>query len=138
MVLSVHDRVVSAAVAVGLLFFLGLAARLEPARDGMGTHQQLGLQPCTFRVLFGRPCPSCGMTTSWAYLVRGRVPSALRANVGGTLLAAAAAVAAPWLLMSAIRGRWFGWTPTCVVAARATVALVLIVLVDWSIRLAVG
>ena len=138
MALSVHDRVVSAAVAVGLLFSLGLAVRLQPARGGMGTHQQLGLPPCTFRVLFGRPCPSCGMTTSWAYLVRGQVPSALRANVGGTLLGIVAIAAVPWLVISAIRGRWLGWTPNCIVAAWAAVAIVLIVLVDWSIRLVAG
>ncbi len=138
MALSVHDRVVSAAVAVGLLFFLGMAVRLQPARGGMGTHQQLGLPPCTVRVLFGRPCPSCGMTTSWAHLVRGQVPSALRANVGGTLLGIVAMAAVPWLVISAIRGRWLGWTPNCIVAVWAALATVLVVLVDWTVRLTSG
>ena len=60
----------TAMVAIGLLLPLGAAVRLQPAREGLGTHQQLGLPPCTFRVLFDRPCPSCGMSTSWAHLVR--------------------------------------------------------------------
>ena len=37
----------------------------------MGTHTQLGMLPCNFVILTGRPCPSCGMTTSFALLVRG-------------------------------------------------------------------
>ena len=121
-----------------MLVPLGLAVRLRPARGGMGTHQQLGLAPCTFRVLFGRPCPSCGMTTSWAHLVRGQVPSALRSNAGGTLLGIVAVAAVPWLVISAIRGRWLGWTPNCIVLAWAAVATMLIILADWSIRLATG
>ncbi|NQU25337.1 MAG: DUF2752 domain-containing protein [Candidatus Nealsonbacteria bacterium] len=138
MSLSVRDRATSAAVAAGLLFSLGLAVWLQPAPERMGTHQQLGLPRCTFRVLFGMPCPTCGMTTSWAHMVRGQVPSALRANVGGTLLAVVAVAAVPWLLISAIRGRWVGWAPNSIVAAWVAAVIVLIVLVDWSIRLATG
>jgi len=136
--LSVRDRVISIGVAVGLLVPLGLAVRLQPARKGIGTHQQLGLPQCTFRVVFHRPCPSCGMTTSWAYLVRGQLPSAVRANVGGTLLGIVAIAAVPWLLTSAIRGRWFGWVPNCTVPAWTAVAVALVILIDWSIRLAAG
>src|SRR5436309_15713317 len=28
------------------------------------THCQLGLPPCSFKLMTGKPCPSCGMTTS--------------------------------------------------------------------------
>ena len=124
--------------AVGLLALLGVAAALEPDPRGYGTHQRFGLPPCTFRVLFGRRCPTCGMTTAWACLVRGQLSGALRANVGGTLLAALAAVGAPWLLGSALRGRWLGWTPTDTVLAWLAVAVALITLVDWGLRLWVG
>ena len=75
----------------------GGARCLVPDPRGLGTHQQLGLPPCTFRVLFGRPCPACGMTTAWANVLRGRLPPALRANVTGTLLCGLDLAAVGWL-----------------------------------------
>ena len=68
------------------LFLLGgfaLAYALEPDPRGFGTHQSLGLPPCTFRALFGIPCPSCGMTTSFSHFMHGNLWQAFRANAGG-------------------------------------------------------
>ena len=114
---------------------LGVAVWLKPDTSGRGTHRQLGLPPCTFVMLFNQPCPSCGMTTSWAHVVRGQIVSALRANVGGTLLAVLALVAVPWSLISAGRGRWI-WRPpheSLIVAVAAV--LVLVTLTDWIVRI---
>ena len=124
-----------AAAAVGLLMLLAAAAWLKPSPLRHGTHQQLGLPPCTFWVLFGRPCPTCGMTTAWAHLVRGQVIGALRANVGGTLLAVVAMIAMPWLLGSAARGRWLGMAPNGAVAACISTTILLVILIDWLVRL---
>jgi hypothetical protein len=71
----------------------------------METHLQLGLPPCNFRMLTGMPCPSCGMTTSFAFLARGDVENSLRANAVGTLLAVLCLACIPWGLWSALRGR---------------------------------
>lgn len=93
------------------LFLLGgfvLAFSLTPDPRGFGTHERLGLPPCTFRALFGIRCPTCGMTTSFAYLTRGRFSQALEANAAGVVLAAACAVQIPWCWGSAIRGRLIG------------------------------
>lgn len=78
------------------------------------------------------------MTTSWSNLVRGRVPSALRANVAGTLLAALAIMAGPWLMLSAIRGRTLGRLPSDRVLAVAAFALLTVTLLDWCWRLLNG
>src|SRR5262245_11862434 len=95
-------------VAAGgvLVALLVTASRLTPSPQGLGTHRQLGLPPCTVLDWFGIRCPSCGMTTSWAHVARGRVLAATQANAGGALLALAAAACGPWLVGSGLCGRW--------------------------------
>ncbi|OHB70079.1 MAG: hypothetical protein A2V70_16990 [Planctomycetes bacterium RBG_13_63_9] len=125
-------------MAFGLSGLLAVAAIVEPDARGLGTHQRFGFPPCTFRVLFGRPCPSCGMTTSWAHLVRGQPVRAAECNAGGSLLGLLAVVSTPWLLISAARGRWLGWTPNSTVVAWVAVGVVLVTLIGWAIRLVIG
>lgn len=122
-------------LAIGLLVLLALAAAVRPDPRGHGTHQQFGLPPCSFQMLFGRRCPTCGMTTAWACLVRGEPLPALRANVGGTVLAVLAVGGAPWLLASAACGRWRLWVPSDTAVAWAAAAVALLMLVEWMLRL---
>lgn len=119
-----------------LLGLLATAAALEPSSRGFGTHQQLGLAQCSMLSFTGGRlrCPSCGMTTSWAHMMRGQVLGALRANVGGALLAAAAMISGPWLLISGLRGRWLLGCPNEFVVAAIGVSIVLITVVDWVLR----
>lgn len=124
--------------AVGLSALLGAARVLEPNPLGRGTHEQLGLPPCTFVILFNRPCPSCGMTTLWAWLMRGHVAAALRANAAGTLLCAMAMVGVPWLLFSAAGGRWLPGTPNAVAAAAIAATATLTAILQWGWRLLGG
>src|SRR5688572_23291029 len=91
---------------IALCGTLAVAGRLVPDRKGLGTHQQLGLPPCTIRQAFGMRCPACGMTTSWAHVVRGEWWSAMQCSVAGTLLALASIATAPWVIAAAIRGQW--------------------------------
>ena len=132
-VLSVRSGL--AVLGLGLATLLAIAAWLEPNPRGRGTHQQLGLPPCSFVMLLDMPCPACGMTTSWAHFVRGQWPSALRANVGGTMLAALAAVTMVWSLVSAATGRlWFRLPGDRVLVAVAG-TVIAITLVDWIVKL---
>lgn len=41
---------------------------------------------CGFQMAFGLPCPSCGMTRSWVWLVRGEVVKAFSYNAAGAML----------------------------------------------------
>ncbi len=100
--------VLIAAVLVGVF---AIATQVRPyAEDGtplrVASHQTLGLPACNFRIWTGMPCPSCGMTTSFAHLVRGDVWNSARANWVGMGLAMYCAVLVPWCLASALRGRY--------------------------------
>jgi hypothetical protein len=95
--LSVHDRRLLCVLAAGLAGVLSVAAWLTPDPSGHGTHRQLGLPPCSSITLLGLRCPACGMTTSWALMIEGRVAEAIEANVGGSLLFVVAFVSLPWL-----------------------------------------
>ena len=118
-----------------LLGLLITAACLTPSPKGFGTHQQLGLPPCTITRLFKIRCPSCGMTTSWAHAVRGQLPSAVKANTGGALLALVAMAAGPWSLATATRGIWFGGRPRNDVVIIVSLLVIGVTLLDWVCRL---
>lgn len=85
--LSLMGRGVALAVAAGALGVLLAAAWLKPSGRGVGSHTQLGLEPCQFEYRTGVPCPTCGMTTSYAHLVRGQVVASLYVQPMGTVLA---------------------------------------------------
>jgi hypothetical protein len=99
-------------MALGVTAVFGIALWLNPYdADGqplrLETHTQLGLPPCTFRIMTGVPCPSCGMTTSFALLMHGDVLNSLRANAVGTLLALLGLAFIPWSLVCILCKRSF-------------------------------
>ena len=114
---------------------LMVAVFLAPDPRGYGTHEGLGLPPCTFSVLFSKACPSCGMTTSWAHTVRGQFPSALRANAGGTMLAVIAAVGVPWTMLSTARGRLLDGKHVETILVTLAVVTAGVTMIDWIERL---
>jgi hypothetical protein len=124
-------------IAVGLVGVFVLAARIHPyGEDGvalrMATHRQLGLPECGFVTATGLPCPSCGLTTSFALTIRADWYNAARANWVGLLLAVFCLGLIPWGFASALAGRALG------VASLDRALLVLIscvfvmLLVRWS------
>ena len=75
------------AISFGLwLAITGIAAYLKPNPVGHGTHQYLGLPPCPSVLMFDRPCPGCGLTTSWTALVHGDFAFAFHAHPLGPIL----------------------------------------------------
>jgi hypothetical protein len=134
-------RVTLLAVACGWTIVFGIAAWLNPYHeDGsarkMETHRQLRLPACTFKEVTGLPCPSCGMTTSFALLIHGDPVNSLQANWVGTLLAAFGLVLVPWSVVSAVRRR-----PLFVVAIdealiRVMFVFLVLMMVRWGIVLA--
>lgn len=69
----------------GAIVAIGLA--LTPSQSGFGTHRELGFAPCSVLSATGRPCPTCGMTTSVSATLRGDFALAFRAHPLGIALA---------------------------------------------------
>jgi hypothetical protein len=65
---------------------LGLARWLTPDPAGVGTHIQLGLQPCAFMQWLQFPCPMCGMTTTFSLMAHFRPIDALINQPFGVVL----------------------------------------------------
>ena len=74
-------------MAIGCFALLFTAARLTPSPDGVGSHTELGLARCQWLEHTGIPCPSCGMTTSWTWFVRGNLAASIYLQPMGTVLA---------------------------------------------------
>ncbi|HWE35335.1 MAG TPA: DUF2752 domain-containing protein [Isosphaeraceae bacterium] len=121
--------------AAALALVLGVARRLEPDPRGYGTHRQLGLPPCAFLAMTGRPCPSCGMTTAFAWSSRGRFGRSWRANPAGAILAPACVAMIPWLVVGALRGRPWGARTLEGPLTALLVAAVALGLLSWTVRL---
>jgi hypothetical protein len=128
------------ACASGLLALLVVARCLvpDPEGRGFGTHQQLGLPPCTFYVVTGWRCPTCGMTTAWSHVVRGQWRRAVRASACGTLSALLAALSIPYLVLSAVRRQWVVVRPSSRHVLRLGMGMVAIMMLEWVLRLVYG
>lgn len=125
-----------AAILIALLpiTLLCVAGNLNPDQRGLGTHQQLGLPPCSLRFLVGIRCPACGMTTSWSYFARGNWIASARTNLGGFLLAIFS-LSVVWMATQVIRT---GTPPSASTQRWLTYAMVGILIVtalDWVVRL---
>ncbi len=130
-----NARLAALTMALGLLAVLVTARRLQPDPKGYGTHTQLGLAPCSYRLKTGSPCPTCGLTTALAWTVRGRVDRAWSAHPGGPVLGLLGVTLAAWLLASAGTGRPPGTRSLSGPLIVVVVAAVAFVLGAWSLRL---
>ena len=133
-------RVALLVTAAGLATVFYVATRVQPyAPDGtplkMASHQSLGMPPCRFKEMADLPCPSCGMTTSFAHLVRGDLWNSLRANWVGTGLAVFCVFLIPWCLASAMRGRYLGIQRVEAALALLVGIFTVVMLARWGIVL---
>ena len=121
-------------MGLALVALIATATRLTPDPRGWGTHEQLGAAPCWFHQTTGHPCPACGMTTAWAYAVRGNALAAVNANAAGAILLLACMVASLWSLAAAATGRWLGRRPRVRTAVWLATAWLVVALADWARR----
>lgn len=127
-----------AAFALALVVVLVVARTLTPDPRGFGTHTQLGLWPCAFKAATGTPCPTCGMTTSFAWYARGKVARSWGANPAGVALASTCVILVPWLLMVSARGQPWPFQTLENPLISLSVAVVALILVSWAVRMTLG
>jgi len=87
------------------LSILAVAAWIEPAPSGVGSHTQLGFRACAFYERTGYPCISCGMTTAFAHVVRGELLRAFEVQPAGALAGIACILTAILAGLAAATGR---------------------------------
>ncbi len=80
------DRIVALGLAILFIAVLSIAAWLNPNSQGHGTHRQLGLSPCMWVVTLDKPCPTCGMTTSFSHAGEGSWIQSFKTQPMGTIL----------------------------------------------------
>lgn len=110
-------RLYQFAWAIAFLTLLGFSLWVTPDPNGHGTHTQLGLPPCPSTLVFNRPCPGCGMTTSFAYCSRMDFVGGFQAHPFGPALFLGWALTAGMALWGSFKGlrldtdsRAFQWT----------------------------
>ncbi len=85
--LTGRGRGIAALVSLGCLGVLLVAAGLHADASGAGTHEQIGLPPCGFLIVTGKPYATCGMTTACTHAADGHFAAALLTQPMGLLLA---------------------------------------------------
>jgi len=115
---------------------LGAAAAITPDPRGYGSHTQLGLPPCGFLSLTGFPCPGCGLTTAFAYGIRGQWSLAASANPLGLAMFLVVCLCVPLAVTAALRD----WSLDAVIERfslnRWALALAACAIVVWVARFA--
>lgn len=124
-----ENRVLAGVMLAGSASVLSVALWLRPDVHGTGTHQQLGLPPCSLMTVTGIPCPTCGMTTSFSLAAHGHLWDAIVNQPAGGLLAiitAAIAIISLYSLITGVAltpiGAWV-WRPRRVIVMGAFMLL---------------
>lgn len=125
-------RALAALIAAGCLAVLVVAADLPPRASGVGTHLGLGLPECGFLARTGLPCPACGMTTSFAWFVRGNVEASLYVQPMGTVLAALCGLAVWGGAYIALTGRPLHWLISTAPPRYFATPLLVLALIAWG------
>jgi hypothetical protein len=123
--------VVVAACCLGVLL---LAAWLNPNPQGHGTHTQLGMPACGWAAAFNHPCPTCGMTTSFAYAAHLRFWESFKTQPFAFLLAVGTAAGFWVALHVAITGSQLGRTCARMVTPRSLWVLTGLAFAAWAYK----
>lgn len=121
-------------LCLGMLL-TGYVLKPDPLHTGVGTHRQLGLPSCGFLEITGKPCLTCGMTTSTSLMAHGHPIASLMNQPFGALLAFVAAMGAiigGWSLYSGMSLAPIGET---LGRRRVVVGLITLLIAAWGYKI---
>lgn len=130
------DKLVAGGALVSACAVLATAAWLKPAATGYGTHMQLGLPPCNFLLWTHHPCPSCGLTTCFAWMMRGQIAKAFFANPFGILAFLGTVAAIPAAVVLMLRRISFRRITESAHFTKAVYAATALYFLSWMFKLA--
>lgn len=125
------DRACALLTLIGVASLVVLLARVAPDQRGYATHEALGMAPCGWPRLYGKPCPTCGVTTAACWLVHGNPLQALVTQPFGALGMATALWLGGFALWCLARGRSFLQPLVLLPVARVLLGIVLVFLLGW-------
>lgn len=133
---SVRSRLVLGVLMALAVAGLAYARTLRPDPSGLGTHTQAGLEACGFLLRTGLPCPTCGMTTAFAWAVRGHWVRAFLTQPAGFVLFLGVLAFLAVGLVGLIGGRWPAINWYRVSPAAVALAAVGLLLIGWAFTIA--
>lgn len=131
---SPAERAVQAFLAVVCAAALVAGVLLVPSPTGTGTHRILGLAECGMLRATGKPCPTCGVTTSFVLAAHGRFAEAVVNQPFGFALLLLVAGGLAGLAFTLATGR--SWYPVFVRVNPVVVLLALLglLLASWAYK----
>lgn len=126
------DRVLAVATLIlagVVLWHLGGA---DPDPRGHGTHEQFGLEPCSWPRSIGKPCPTCGATTAATWVVHGRPDKALAINAFGGAVAVIGLIGTWHAAWSLIRRDLYGQRLSRLPLRWICVGLTAVLFLSWG------
>ncbi len=129
---SLMPRLLALGVGMTCLAVLWIGAGIQPNPSGMGSHTDLGLTKCQFLGNSGLPCPSCGMTTSFAWFVRGNLAASVYVQPMGALLAMMSAITFWIAFYIALTGRPIHRAARFLSTGRFLFAILLFAALAWA------
>lgn len=121
-------------MALALVAALAAGRWMEPSPTGTGTHTQIGLAPCGMLIATGHPCPTCGVTTSFALAAHGRLGESLVNQPFGLLVFLMTVGGLAVTVVTLVTGRSWGPSLTPGRLIGAVLALLLAASAAWAYK----
>ena len=124
-------------IAAACAAVLVTASLLAADDAGHGTHEQLGLPPCSWAQAFNAPCMTCGMTTSFTHAAHGDLLASLATQPMGMLLSVATAAGFWIALLTAATGSRLGERVLGMLTGRTLIVLATLAAAAWVYKIVV-
>lgn len=128
------DRVTAATIAAVAIWLTARLLAVVPDARGHGTHEQLGMEPCGWPLVYGVPCPTCGCTTAASQLVHGDIVGAFVTQPFGAAVAMLGVALGVHAIACLCRGRSFADLLVRLPFWRLVSGMLLLLMASWGYK----